>query len=74
MSDFFFSFLKLFIYMSNQIWINQSQHQNVHEICNLLMYHIIQKTCSGEFFSRPENHNFLNKDLNFAAQSSFYIF
>ena len=38
-----FQFFETFyLYMSNPILINQSQHHIVHKICNLLVYHILR--------------------------------
>ena len=37
----FFQFFFIFTYVSNQIWINQSDHHNVHEIPRLLSSEVV---------------------------------
>ena len=40
LTQFFFSFLKLFTYMSIHFRFNQSNHHNGHKISHLLMYNM----------------------------------
>ena len=49
-NQFFFSFFFIFTYVSDQIWINQSDHQNVHKIPDLFMYNMSKVVNFAERF------------------------